>query len=120
MRDPAMTPEQTHLVERLRLHLVGEPVRREVRMFGGVSFMVNEKMLVSALRDGCLLVRVAADRHQQLLSRPGAARAEMGPGRDMGPGWIEVNPSAIDSDENLSFWVGIAIEHNRAVTGGRP
>lgn len=88
-------------------------------MFGGRSFMVNERMIASALRDGGLLVRVAAEQHEELVSRPGAAQAEMGAGRDMGPGWIEVEAASIGDDENLVFWVRLALEHNRAVNGGR-
>lgn len=115
-----MTPEQADLVDRLRALLADEPVVREVSMFGGRSVMVNEKMIVSALKDGGLLVRVDAERHDELLSRPGATQAEMGQGRDMGPGWIEVAADAIDADGQLPFWVGIAMEHNRAVTGRHP
>lgn len=39
-------------------------------------------------------------------------------GRDMGPGWIEVAADPISDDQNLSFWVDIALKYNRAVTGG--
>lgn len=49
-----MTPEQNALVERLRELLTGEAVLREVSMFGGRAFMVNEKMVVSAGKDGSL------------------------------------------------------------------
>ncbi|WP_120004982.1 TfoX/Sxy family protein [Nesterenkonia muleiensis] len=114
-----MAPAQTALIERLRMLLADEPVMREVSMFGGRSFMVNEKMIVSALKDGGLLVRVDADRHDELLGRPGAVQAEMGPGRDMGAGWIEVNADTISDDKQLSSWVEIAIDYNRAVTGDR-
>lgn len=115
-----MVPEQTALIERLRMLLADEPVVREVSMFGGRSVMVNEKMIVSALKDGGLLVRVDADRHEELLDRPGVVQAQMGPGRDMGPGWIEVEAEAISDDKHLSSWVGIAMEYNRAMTGGHP
>lgn len=115
-----MTPEQTNLVERLRALLTDEPVLREVSMFGGRSFMVNEKMIVSALKSGGLLVRVDADRHEALLDRPGAAQAEMGQGRDMGPGWIEVDANAISDDGPLTEWVELAMDYNRTVTGGHP
>ncbi|WP_211354365.1 TfoX/Sxy family protein [Stackebrandtia albiflava] len=98
--------------------IAGEPVVREVSMFGGISVMVNEKIIVSALRDGDLLVRVDTGRHDELLGRPGAAQAEMGPGRDMGPCWIEVAADAISVDEHLSCWIGIAMDYNRNVTGG--
>ncbi|MFT4231595.1 MAG: transcriptional regulator [Leucobacter sp.] len=61
-----MTPEQTAPAERIRRLLADEPTTREVSMFGGRSFMVNEQMIVSAQKDGGLLVRVAADRHEEL------------------------------------------------------
>ncbi len=111
-----MTPEQVDLIERLRALLADEPVVREVSMFGGRTFMVNEKMMVSALKDGSLLVRFNADQHQQHLSKPGATQAEMGAGRDMGPGWITVKADTISEDEPLSEWVNIAMDYNRTVT----
>lgn len=115
-----MTPAQIDLIERLRTMLAEEPVVREVSMFGGRSFMVNGKMIASALKDGSLLVRVAADRHDELLTKPGATQAEMGTGRDMGPGWIDVDSAAIKDDECLAIWIEIAMEHNRAVTRAIP
>lgn len=63
--------------------------------------MVKEKMIVSALKDGDLLIRVAADQHDDLLNQnePGEkVQAEMGPGRDMGPGWIEIAAGSISDD----------------------
>lgn len=115
-----MTPEQAALIERLRALLADEPVVREVSMFGGRSVMVNEKMIVSALKDGGLLVRVDSVQHAELLARPGAMQAEMGPGRDMGPGWIEVAAEAIEGGDQLAAWVRIAMDYNRHVTGGHP
>lgn len=115
-----MTPDQAVLVERVRALIADETVVREVSMFGGRSVMVNEKMIVSALKDGGLLVRVDADQHDELLSRPGATQAEMGAGRDMGPGWIEVAADAVSEDEQLASWIAIAMDYNRSVTGGYP
>lgn len=121
-----MIVEQDNLVARIRGLLAAEPVVREVSMFGGRAFMVNEKMIVSAQKDGGLLVRVAAERDAECLKRPGAARAEMGAGRDMGPGWIDVASDAIsdagsggetsDGGMALASWVEIALEYNREVT----
>ncbi|MBD5784889.1 TfoX/Sxy family protein [Cellulosimicrobium terreum] len=111
-----MTTQQADLVERLRALLGDEPSTREVPMFGGRSFMVDEKMVVSARKDGDLLVRVPAERHDELVSRPGAGQAEMGAGRTMGPGWISVSTTSLDTDEHLTFWLSLALEHNRATT----
>lgn len=105
-----MIAEQEDLVRRLRVLLAEERVVREVSMFGGRSFMVNEKLIISALKNGGLLVRVNADHHQQHLRRPGAMQAEMGAGRQMGLGWIEVAADAIAEDEPLAEWVRIAMD----------
>ncbi|MFT4201300.1 TfoX/Sxy family protein [Gordonia sp. (in: high G+C Gram-positive bacteria)] len=105
------------LVERLREHLAEEPVTREVAMFGGRAFMVNEKMAVCALKGGGLLVRIDAQEHDALARRPGAGPMAMGPERVMGPGWIAVDAEAIDDGEALQSWLERALEYNRAVTG---
>ena len=114
----AMTPEQHHLVQRVRALVDDEPDVREVSMFGGRAIMVTDKMVVSAGKTGDLLVRVAAGRHEALLGEPGAAQARMGAGRGMGPGWITVAPEAVADDGRLAFWVEVAMRHNRAITGG--
>ncbi len=81
-------------------------------MFGGVSFMVNEKMVVSVRGDGELLVRADPERTRELVALQGARPAEMGAGRAMGPGWICVAEEAIATAERLSFWIGVALEYN--------
>ena len=111
-----MTPTSTQaeLTERVRALLAGRPSTREIAMFGGRSFMVDDKMVVAAFKHGDLLVRVPGHRHDELLMRRGATQAEMGAGRTMGPGWVSVSADSIDSDDSLGFWLGVALDHNRA------
>ena len=113
----AMTPEQRHLIQRVRALVDEEPDVREVSMFGGRAIMVNDKMIVSAGKTGDLLVRVDAERHGALLAESGAEQAQMGAGRVMGPGWITVAPEVIADDERLAFWVDVAMSYNRTITG---
>ena len=112
----AMTPEQRALIQRIQPLVTDQSDVREVSMFGGRAIMVNDKMIVSAGKAADLLVRVDAAQHDTLLSEPGAAQAEMGAGRRMGPGWITVSSEAIADDECLSFWVDAAMSYNKAVT----
>lgn len=107
-----MPPAQSELVDRVRAMIAAEPVQRETALFGGWAFMVNEKILVSAGKEGDLLVRIAAEDHEQLLEISGARQAEMGVGRSMGPGWITVSTEHLD-DESLELWISAALEHNR-------
>ena len=75
--------------------------------------MVNDKMVVAVGADD-LLVRVDPDRHSELTGRPGAAQAEMGAGRSMGPGWISVAEETRTNDD-LQFWpsVGAGVQRGR-------
>lgn len=106
---------QAELVERVRAELAGVGPTREVSMFGGRSFMVNDRMVVCALKGGRLLVRVAADDHDRLLTRAGARQAMMGAERSMGAGWIEVEPAAL-ADDGLHAWMSLALAHHREAT----
>ena len=87
-------------------------------MFGGLSFMVNGKMIVNVGRGGDLLVRVDPRRSPELVADHGARFARMGAGRAMGPGWLDVAAEPIATDEQLRFWLDVAIEFNNRIADG--
>ena len=107
------------LAARVRDALAGHDVR-EVKMFGGLAFMVNEKMVacVSA-GGGALLVRVSRDRDAEYLQVAGARRAEMGGDRSMGEGWIAVDDAALADDVALRFWVDAVLAFNARIRDSR-
>ncbi|ATG52459.1 hypothetical protein CFK38_13725 [Brachybacterium vulturis] len=108
----ASHPAQEALLARIRSLLPpGRPVR-EVAMFGGRAVMLEEAMLVSAGRDGSLLVRIDPARHAELLTRDGARQAVMGTERTMGEGWLEVEPRVLAEDVQLGRWLQDALEHH--------
>ena len=107
------------LADRIREALAARPSVREVKMFGGLSFMVNERMVVSVRSDGDLLVRADPEGADKLLATKGAQPAEMGAGRAMGNGWISVGKEAIATEENFDFWIGVALEYNDKETSTR-
>lgn len=102
------------LADRIREALAPQPLVREVKMFGGLSFMVNERMAVGVMKDGALLVRADPERADELLAAKGAQPAEMGAGRPMSKGWIAVDEEAIATQDDLGFWIGVALEYNDA------
>ena len=58
MTDPAASPRDA-LALRLRTIVAPYGTVREVKMFGGVAFMVDERMAVAAGRDGvCSCARI--------------------------------------------------------------
>ena len=107
------------LVARLRGLLADETAVREVSMFGGWAFMVNEKMAVHASKDGDLLVRIDVADDVKFSEVPGASPAEISPGRAMGAGWIRASAASVADDAQLRFWLDAALAYNRTLRGKR-
>lgn len=84
-------------------------------MFGGLSFMVDERMAVTAGRDGDLLVRTDPARYDDLLRR-GGMPAHMGRDRPMGPGWLTVPGQQLRDDQELAYWLEVGIGSRSAST----
>jgi hypothetical protein len=107
------------LADRVREALPGERDVREVAMFGGLAFMVDEKMVVCvSAGGGALLVRVSPGRDAEHLEVAGARRAEMG-ARSMGEGWITVDGDALADECALRFWLDAALAYNAELTAER-
>lgn len=70
-----MTDDQ-ELVASVRTAVAGAGAIREVRMFGGIGFMLNGNLVAAASRRG-LLLRVGKDRQQEALAYSGARPMEM-------------------------------------------
>jgi TfoX/Sxy family transcriptional regulator of competence genes len=91
------------LMERVRNALASSRAVTEVKMFGGIGFMLAGNM-VAAASDRGLLVRVGKDAEAEALSRPGAAPMIMN-GRKMA-GYIRVG-SALDA-RSVRAWLKLA------------
>ena len=93
------------LSDRMRAVLAETGAVREVRMFGGLCFMLNGNMVAGTSRRG-LLVRVGKDRHAQALARPSAKPMEMS-GRLM-EGFVFIDPPPPD-ERGLRDWLELAV-----------
>ncbi|MBC9225558.1 hypothetical protein GL325_04400 [Aeromicrobium sp. 636] len=102
-----MSPQEV-LVRRIRRALAGRRTR-EVSMFGGLSFMVDGALAVSAGGEGGLLVRIDPGRRDELTARPGARPAAMRNGREMGERWLQVDPIGLGEDADLRFWIDVGL-----------
>src|SRR6267154_5512520 len=80
-----------HLNDSVRAALAGAGTVHEVKMFGGIGFMLSGNLLAAASKRG-LLVRVGIARRADALARVGARPMSMR-GRTM-EGYIYVDPPA--------------------------
>jgi TfoX/Sxy family transcriptional regulator of competence genes len=91
------------LANRLRELLADEDAITEMKMFGGLAFLLHGNMSVAASGQGGLLVRIDPAESDAALAQPHAAPMEMG-GRAM-EGWIRVAREGLESDRDLEAWV---------------
>ncbi|MFD4958926.1 TfoX/Sxy family protein [Microbacterium sp. NPDC058389] len=109
-----MSQSQQELTDRTRALLADESDVTEKAMFGSHAFLLDDRIVVAVMRDAHLLVRVSVDDAATLTTEAGTAPAVMGPNRrEMGPGWLLVEPDALADDERLLFWIDAAREFNR-------
>ena len=101
------------LAERLRETLAGEDGLSEMRMFGGLAFLINGNMSVSASGQGGLLLRVDPDETDALLEEPHAEPFVMR-GRAM-QGWMRVAPEGLRAKRELERWVKRGVSYARSL-----
>jgi len=103
------------LGRRIRDLLVDEPGVGEKRMFGGLAFLINGNMAVSASSQGGLLLRVDPGETEALLRKPHAQPFEMR-GRSM-QGWLRVDPVGVRTKRQLEPWVARGVAYARSLPG---
>jgi TfoX/Sxy family transcriptional regulator of competence genes len=101
------------LAERLRDMLAGEPGVSEKKMFGGLAFLINGNMSVSASSQGGLMLRAAPDEIDGLLKGPHAQPLVMR-GRAM-QGWMRVAPEGLRTKRELERWVKRGVGYARSL-----
>ena len=95
------------LTASVRAALLGAGTIREVKMFGGIGFMLNGNLIAGASHRG-LLVRVGKARQRVALAQPGARPMQM-KGRTM-EGYIHVDHLALD-DRVVQACIRLALPH---------
>lgn len=101
------------LAERIRELTSGEAGLSEMRMFGGLAFLVAGNMAVAASGQGGILVRVDPQESQSLVDRTNAYPMEMR-GRPMA-GWLRVDAEHVRTKRDLSRWVHKGVKYARSL-----
>jgi TfoX/Sxy family transcriptional regulator of competence genes len=79
-------------------------------MFGGLCFMVNSKMCVGVEKER-LMVRLDPAVYDEAMKRRGCRPMDF-TGRVM-KGFVFVDAAVLDSDDELQYWIGLALEYNK-------
>lgn len=88
---------------------------QENNMFGGLCFMVDDKMCCGVHFDkkkntDLMMARIGEAATPQALERQGCHPMDF-TGRPM-KGYVFLTPDAIDNDEDLAYWVQLCLDFN--------
>ena len=82
----------------------------EKAMFGGLCFMVNDKMCVGVERER-LMVRLDPAKYEDVIEMPGCRPMDF-TGKIM-KGYVFVDADVLNTQKKLEFWLKLALEFNK-------
>jgi TfoX/Sxy family transcriptional regulator of competence genes len=84
-------------------------ITEEKKMFGGLCFMVNDKMCVGVERER-MMVRLDPAKYDEAMEHEGCKPMDF-TGRVM-KGYVFVDADVLNTKKKLEYWVKLALEYN--------
>ena len=85
-------------------------ITEEKKMFGGLCFMVNDKMCVGVESER-MMVRLDPDKYDEVMEKEGCQPMDF-TGKIM-KGYVFVDAEALKTKKQLDYWVQLALDYNR-------
>ncbi len=82
----------------------------EKAMFGGLCFMVNDKMCVGVEKER-LMVRLNPAKYDEVMEKDGCMPMDF-TGRIM-KGYVFVDIAVLNTKAKLNYWIQLALEYNK-------
>jgi TfoX/Sxy family transcriptional regulator of competence genes len=82
----------------------------EKKMFGGLCFMVNDKMCIGVETER-LMVRLDPNKYDEVMEKEGCKPMDF-TGKVM-KGYVFVDADAVTTKKKLEYWVSLALEYNK-------
>ena len=99
------------LADRVREMITGTETNiEEKKMFGGLCFMVNDKMCVGIEKER-LMVRLDPARFDEVMEKEGCRPMDF-TGKIM-KGYVFVDIEALNTKRKLDYWVKLALDYNK-------
>lgn len=98
------------MADRIREALAGQKNIEEKKMFGGLCFMVNDKMCIGVNQDE-IMCRVGPDVYDEAVERNGARPMDF-TGKPM-KGYVFVSEDGIKKKSDFDYWIKLCLEFNK-------
>lgn len=110
-------PFDEQLADRVREIIATQAKKvEEKRMFGGLCFMVNDKMCVGVEQER-LMLRIGPDVYEEALEKEGCIPMDF-TGKVM-KGYVFVNKDVLNTQKQLSSWVQLALDFNKTAKASK-
>jgi len=97
------------IADRIREALVDFPKVDEKKMFGGVCFMVNDKMCVGVIKED-LMCRIGHDKEEEAFGKVGCRPMDF-TSRPM-RGYVYVSEEGIRTKKSFDYWINLCLDFN--------
>jgi len=99
------------LADRVR-ELIAEKQKNieEKKMFGGLCFMVNDKMCVGVEQER-LMLRINPSKYEEVMEMEGYSPMDF-TGKVM-KGFVFVDRNVVQTKKQLQYWINLALEYNK-------
>src|SRR4051794_6260165 len=94
------------LSNRIREALAGIKKLEEKEMFGGVCYMVNDKMCMGVIGEN-MMCRIGPDAYEAALERPGCREMDFAK-RPM-KGYVYVSEEGLRTKKDFDYWVNLCL-----------
>lgn len=100
----------TFLADRIIQTLMDKRVKFIAKeMMGGITFMVDDKMCIGIVKEN-IMARIGPDIYDECLKKDGCV--EINFTKRPLKGYVYIEPSAYDMDEDLEYWIQLALDYN--------
>ena len=82
----------------------------EKKMFGGLCFMVNDKMCIGVESER-IMVRLDPEKYEEVMKKEGCKPMDF-TGKVM-KGFVFVDADVLNTKKKLAYWVNLALEYNK-------
>jgi TfoX/Sxy family transcriptional regulator of competence genes len=98
------------LNDRIREAMAEYPNVAEKHMFGGICYMLNDKMCVGIVKDE-MMCRVGPDVYEEVLSKRGC-REMVFTGKPM-KGYVYVSADGMKTKKEFDYWIALCVDFNK-------
>ncbi|MGE4233110.1 MAG: TfoX/Sxy family protein [Bacteriovoracia bacterium] len=110
-------PYDLKLAERVRKVLQETPRVTEKKMFGGLAFMLADKMCCGVLKDK-LVARIGSEQYEWALKRANVKPMDF-TGRPL-KGYVYIGPKGVRTNASLNYWIQRSIAFTATLIGKAP